>query len=90
MIKWIKLSFQGRDAKTSSKRITGFWFVVLTTLIVFAGIHNIYTCNDLPTNYLYFLGIMVTVVLLLFMVVTFESITDLVRAIRNKDNTDSR
>lgn len=86
MLKWLKRSFADKEDKTSSKRITGFWFVILTTLVVLAGVWNIAQCKDLPTNYLYFLMIMLTAVLLLFMVITTENIIQVVKAIRNNSS----
>lgn len=87
-MQWLKSSIEDKESKTSGKRLTGFWFVVLTTFIVFAGIHNTYVCNNLPTNYLFFLIIMVTAVLLLFMVITVENIIQILKIIRNKENKE--
>lgn len=88
----MKLLYQclvGRNGRPSGRRLTGMWFVILTTLVVFAGIHNIYVCRDLPTNYVYFLLIMVTVVMLYGLVITFDKIIGLIKAIRKiKDDEE--
>ncbi len=88
MLKWLKKSFESLENRASSKKLTGFWLVILTTFVVFAGIYNVVECKDLPTNFLYFLIIMLTSVLLLFMVITIESIIQFIKAVRNTETKE--
>jgi Na+/alanine symporter len=80
---WFLSTICDKDGKPSCRRLTGLCFVILTTLVVLSGIHNIYVCKDLPTNYLYFLLIMVIVVMLYGFVITFEKIIEILKVIRN-------
>jgi hypothetical protein len=51
MINWIKQSFDNLPGGASSKKLTGFWFVVvLSTPVVLTWLHWAYTHDD--WNYL--------------------------------------
>lgn len=82
MTNWLKKSFEDYSSKASSKRLTAFWLVALTTLLLLAGIRNIYLARDISVNYLYFIMIMLGALMLLLMVITVENIIQLIKAIR--------
>lgn len=105
-INWIKQTFEDVKGVPSSKRVTGFWVTVLFTICVLT--FDYCTWQLLNGNYpydkdtllildgLFKFSIMLSLfILLLFGIVTFESITALIKGnkstvIINNDNPENK
>lgn len=94
-INWLKKTFEDRLGNPSSKRITGFWVTVIYTICTLVYLYIIYSfaratfpVNEYTTIILdacYYLCLLQAgFILLLFGVITFESVKDFVRG--NKTN----